>query len=57
MSGPSYETLARFAQQGGLVYFGLIFAAGLLYAFWPRHKEPFERLARLPLEKDEGDHV
>ena len=57
MSGLSYEAVARFAQQGGTLYFGLIFAAGLIYALWPRHKEAFQRLAELPLEEDESDHV
>ena len=57
MSGLTYEAVARFAQQGGTVYFGLIFAAGLIYALWPRHKEAFQRLAHLPLEEDESDHV
>lgn len=57
MSGLSYETVATFAQQGGTIYFGLIFAAGLIYALWPRHKETFDRLAKLPLENDESDHV
>lgn len=57
MSGLTYEALARFAQQGGTIYFGLIFFAGLIYALWPTHKEAFERLAKLPLEDDESDHV
>jgi cytochrome c oxidase cbb3-type subunit 4 len=57
MSGLSYEAVAAFAQQGGTIYFGLIFAAGLTYALWPKHKEAFKRLAQLPLEKDESDHV
>ncbi len=52
-----YETVSRFAQQGGLIYFGLIFAAGVIYALWPKHKEAFHRLAHLPLEEDESDHV
>jgi cytochrome c oxidase cbb3-type subunit 4 len=52
-----YETVSRFAQQGGLIYFGLIFVAGVIYAIWPKHKEAFRRLARLPLEEDESDHV
>lgn len=52
-----YETVSRFAQQGGLIYFGLIFIAGLAYALWPKHKEVFDRLAHLPLEEDESDHV
>jgi cytochrome c oxidase cbb3-type subunit 4 len=57
MSGLSYEAVATFAQQGGTIYFGLIFAAGLTYALWPKHKEAFKRLAQLPLEDDESDHV
>jgi len=57
MSGLSYEAVAKFAQQGGTIYFGLIFFAGLIYALWPRHKATFERLAQLPLEHDESDHV
>ena len=57
MSGFSYEAVAKFAQQGGTIYFGLMFAAGCVYALWPRHKEAFERLAQLPLEHDESDHV
>ncbi len=57
MSGFSYEDVARFAQQGGTIYFGLVFAAGLIYALWPRHKEDFRRLAHLPLEEDDRDHV
>jgi cytochrome c oxidase cbb3-type subunit 4 len=52
-----YETVSRFAQQGGLIYFGLIFVAGLIYALRPKHKEAFDRLAHLPLEEDESDHV
>jgi cytochrome c oxidase cbb3-type subunit 4 len=57
MSGLSYETVAKLAQQGGTVYFGLIFFAGCVYALWPRHKEAFKRLAHLPLEEDSSDHV
>ena len=57
MSGLSYEAVAKFAQQGGTIYFGLMFLAGLIYALWPKHKEAFDRLAQVPLEKDESDHV
>ena len=31
-----YETLASFAQTGGLIYFVLMFAGALTYALWPR---------------------
>ena len=52
-----YETVSRFAQQGGTVFFVGAFLAGVVYALWPRNKEAFRRLAHLPLEDDESDHV
>jgi cytochrome c oxidase cbb3-type subunit 4 len=57
MSPITYEDVARFAQQGGTLYFGLLFFAGLIYALWPRHRAAFKHLAALPLESDEDDHV
>lgn len=57
MSGLTYEAVARFAQQGGTIYFGLVFAVGVAYALWPRNKDSFRRLAHLPLEEDEDAHV
>lgn len=57
MSPIDYETVARFAQQGGTLYFGVLFFAAVAYALWPRNREAFQRLAQLPLEKDESDHV
>lgn len=57
MNGLDYEAVARFAQQGGTLYFGAIFIAGLVYALWPKHRETFRRLSHLPLEKDEDEHV
>ena len=57
MNGLNYEAVARFAQQGGTVFFGLMFLGGLIYALWPRHGQAFQRLAHLPLEDDEAPHV
>ncbi|WP_395670290.1 cbb3-type cytochrome c oxidase subunit 3 [Phenylobacterium sp.] len=57
MSGLTYEAAARFAQQGGTIYFVAVFLAGLIYALWPKNKAAFQRLAHLPLENDETDHV
>ncbi len=57
MSGLSYETVARFAQQAGTLYFGLMFVVCLIYALWPKRRDEFERLAGLALEKDEDEHV
>ncbi len=52
-----YETVASFAQQGGTIYFGALFVAGVVWALLPRHREAYRRLAQLPLEKDEADDV
>ena len=57
MSGLSYETVSRFAQQGGTIYFGVLFFAGVIYALWPSRKATFQKLAHVPLEDDESDHV
>lgn len=50
----SYETVSRLAQQGGTVYFVILFLCGLAYAFWPKKKDEFQRAARLPLDEEEG---
>jgi cytochrome c oxidase cbb3-type subunit IV len=52
MSGSTYAALATLAQQGGAIYFCILFAFGAAYAFWPRNKERFERAARAPLEEE-----
>ena len=57
MSGFTYEAVATFAQQGGTIFFGMMFLGGLIYALWPRHKTAFQRLAHLPLEDDEAPHA
>ena len=56
MRGLDYETVARFAQQGGTLYFIAIFVAGLVYALWPSSKAAFDRAALIPLQDDEIDH-
>lgn len=56
MSDLSYEAVARFAQQGGTLYFAAIFIIGLIYALRPSRKAIFDRMAQLPLENDEIDN-
>ena len=48
----SYEQVATFAQQSGLVYFCLIFVAICVYALWPKNKSKFDHAAQIPLEED-----
>jgi cytochrome c oxidase cbb3-type subunit 4 len=57
MSELTYETVARFAQQGGLIYFSAIFICGVVYALWPRNGPAFKRLANLPLQDNEAPDV
>jgi cytochrome c oxidase cbb3-type subunit 4 len=49
----TYETVSRFAQQAGLIYFGLIFLAGSVWALLPRNRETYRRAARMPLEEND----
>jgi cytochrome c oxidase cbb3-type subunit 4 len=49
----TYETVSRFVQQGGTVYFVLMFAAALAYAFWPKNKDTFEKASRAALDAEE----
>ena len=49
----SYETLAKFAQQGGTLYFFAIFLAGVVYALWPKKKAEFDRAARIALDPED----
>jgi cytochrome c oxidase cbb3-type subunit 4 len=52
-----YETVSRFAQQVGTVFFVTAFLAAVIYAALPKNTEAFKRLAQLPIEDDESDHV
>ena len=49
----TYETIAKAVQQGGTIYFVVIFIAGVVYAFLPRKKAEFDAAARIPLEGDD----
>ena len=48
----TYEAMSRIAQQGGALYFVLMFVAAVAYAVWPRKREEFKRAARLPLDEE-----
>lgn len=51
-----YETLASFAQTGGVIYFFGLFLAVCAYALWPRNQNKFNEAAQLPLsDKEPGD--
>lgn len=48
----TYTALARFAQQGGLIYFVIGFAAVLVYALRPSARSKFDDAAKIPLRED-----
>lgn len=50
----TYETLARFAQQAGSVYFLLMFVAGFAYALWPANRRKFDQAKRALLNDEEA---
>ncbi len=52
MSAMTYETVSRLVQQGGALYFSLIFLGVVAYALWPKNRERFERAARAPLDEE-----
>ena len=57
MIGLDYESVARFAQQGGTLYFAALFIAGVALALRPGRRDAYRHLSRLPLEQDEPDDV
>jgi len=50
----TYEQVAGMTQVAALIFFILLFAGVVAYAFWPGNKRRFEKDARIPLEKDPG---
>jgi len=48
----TYDQVASISQIVALLFFIGLFAAVLLYAFWPGNKKCFEEAAKLPLEGD-----
>jgi cytochrome c oxidase cbb3-type subunit 4 len=48
----TYETVSRIAQQGGSVYFIVLFIVALAYALWPKNREGFDHAARLPFDEE-----
>ncbi|GFO82558.1 cbb3-type cytochrome c oxidase subunit 3 [Methyloceanibacter sp.] len=47
-----YEQVASISQVAALIFFIVLFAGVVLYAFWPGNKKSFDEAAKLPLEDD-----
>jgi cytochrome c oxidase cbb3-type subunit IV len=51
----TYDEIRSFAGVGGLLLFMALFAAVLIYTFWPGNKKSFEEARNIPLEDDKDD--
>lgn len=50
----TYEQVASISQVAALLFFIALFAAVVIYAFWPGNKKRFDEAAKLPFEDDPG---
>jgi len=48
----TYDQVASISQVVALLFFIALFAAVVIYAFWPGNKKRFDEAAKLPLEND-----
>jgi cytochrome c oxidase cbb3-type subunit 4 len=53
----TYEQVAKAVQQGGSIYFVLLFVAALIYALWPRNRATFDRAAQAPFDEEDPHGV
>jgi cytochrome c oxidase cbb3-type subunit IV len=51
MSVLTYESVSRFSQQAGTLYFVLIFLGALVWALLPRNKQGFDDAAQIPFRE------
>lgn len=47
-----YEQVASVTQVAALIFFIVLFAGVIVYAFWPGNKKRFDEASKLPLEDD-----
>ena len=48
----TYESIAHYANVGGMIFFIVLFAGVVAYALWPGNRDKFERASRAPLNDD-----
>ena len=51
----NYEQIAKIAQQGGSLYFFLIFLVVIAYAFWPSNRAKFRVAKHQILNESDAD--
>ena len=54
MEAWTFDQVLEFAQSWGAVYFTLMFAVVLIYAFWPKNQPAFQRAKSIPLDDEEN---
>jgi len=53
--GLSFEEVLAATRSWDAVYFGVMFVAATIYAYWPRNKTRFDQAAQIPLKDDSSD--
>ena len=48
----TYEQVASVSQVAALIFFIVLFAGVVLYAFWPGNKKKFDEAAKLPFDDE-----
>lgn len=51
----SFEEVLAATRSWDAVYFGVMFFAATLYAYWPRNKARFDLAAQIPFKDDSSD--
>lgn len=49
----SYDSWAYIAKFGGTLGFVAFFIGVIVYTFWPKNKDRFEKASHMPLEDDD----
>jgi cytochrome c oxidase cbb3-type subunit 4 len=49
----TYETVSRFVQQAGALYFAALFLVAVVYALWPRNRAGFQDAAQIPFREED----
>lgn len=49
----TFDQVQEFVHSWGVVYFTVMFAIAMAYAYWPRNKKGFDEAAEIPLHDEE----
>ena len=50
----AYEDVLAFVRSWDAVWFGIMFIAAAVYAYWPRNRAQFDQAAFIPLREEDA---